>query len=161
MSETTKSTDKLKKWVIELAISCVIGLVLGLSITHFIACIGNVEGSSMEPTLYDGDKVIINRLVEPEVGDIIVFELEDRSLIKRVIGVPGDKVIIKDSKVYVNGDLIEEPYIKDVEFDSGQYSDTILDEGVYYVMGDNRNDSFDSRYFGTVSEEQIVGVTNK
>jgi len=161
MSEEVKKSASIGRLIKDVAASCVIGLVLGLIITNFVVCLGKVEGVSMEPTLHDSNTVIINRLADTERQDIIVFKLDDRSLIKRVIGVPGDEVRVEDSKVYVNGKIVDEPYIKDVKFDSGEYSRVVLGEDEYFVMGDNRNDSCDSRYFGPVKEKMITGITHK
>ena len=126
-----------------------------------------VIGQSMEPTLQDGNAVIINkftyRLKQPSKGDIIVFPYRgdhSRNYIKRIIGVPGDEINIKDSKVYVNSIEIEEVYIKEnMELRGNILFPFTVPDDEYFVMGDNRNNSSDSRYkdVGTVPGEDIIG----
>lgn len=127
-----------------------------------------VIGTSMYPTLNDNDFLVINRLsytVEnPERFDIIVFEEEsqeeDEYLIKRVIGLPGETVFISENKIYINGSVLEEYYWYEDNFDAKDArSPVTLGEDEFFVMGDNRNVSVDSRSnrIGVVKKEQIVG----
>lgn len=126
-----------------------------------------VDGPSMEPSFYTGQRVIVSRvnylLGEPERGEIIVFESPDRPgidppLIKRVIGLPGDVVEIRDALVYVNGALLDEPYINEA-CNPGNCSDNVweLADNEFFVMGDNRNRSRDSRRFGPITHDHIIG----
>jgi signal peptidase I len=122
-----------------------------------------VEGSSMEPTLHTGQRLLINRLAvqgfgEPQRGDIVVFHswTDDKDYIKRVIGVPGDRVDIHDSKVYVNGVVLDEPYLNQPTTDHIGPVELKPDE--FYVMGDNRGNSADSRYYGPLHRDRIVGT---
>jgi len=120
-----------------------------------------VEGSSMNPSLHDGQFVILNRLAyrwsEPERGDIIVFRFPlnpDRRFIKRVIGLPGDVISVVDGQVQVNGVPLVEPYISEPP----RYSNTwTVELGKVFVLGDNRNNSSDSQAWGSLGEEQIIG----
>jgi signal peptidase I len=121
-----------------------------------------VVGSSMEPNLHDGQHLIIDklsyRLHSPERGDIVVFHFPhdpSRDYIKRVIGLPGETVEIREGRVYVNGKLLEEPY----PVNPGSYSSQAVEvpEGSLFVLGDNRNNSSDSHSWGTLPESQIVG----
>lgn len=127
-----------------------------------------VEGSSMEPTLADGDNLIVDKLSyrfgKPERFDIIVFpyeEGEETYFIKRVIGLPGETVQIDEAgTIFINGEKLRESYGKEVIENSGMAAEGILlgaDE--YFVLGDNRNDSMDSRdgRVGTIKEADIVG----
>jgi signal peptidase I len=139
----------------------IIAVVLFLVINTLTARI-RVELRSMEPTLYDGDQVIVNKLTykfsEMERGDIIVFSYPlntDEDYIKRVIGLPGDTVSIQEHQVYVNGQLLYEPYISDPPI--GGVEETFVEEGTIFVMGDNRNNSSDSRDWGLLSMEYILG----
>lgn len=137
-----------------------------------------ISGPSMESTLFENDRVLVNklsyRLHDIRHGDVIVFDrvtsngasVAHDDLIKRVIGLSGDKVEIKSCVVYVNGTALNEPYL-----DKGNLSQVILEDrcrqptmapvtvnaGQIFVMGDNRPESFDSRSFGTISEGLVVG----
>ncbi len=119
-----------------------------------------IDGSSMNPTLTDGQYLLINNvsyyLDEPETGDIIVFRhpRNDLNLIKRVIGVPGDHIEISDRLVKVNGIALDEPYIASAPTYSGTWD---VPEGQYFVLGDNRNNSSDSHSWSFLPRENIVG----
>ncbi len=124
-----------------------------------------IPSESMVPKLLVGDRVFVNKFVyrfwEPERGDIVVFrsvEGEGEDLIKRVVGAPGDRVAIINGVLHVNGEPQEESYVRDGRpLDEGVYSRTRLSEGEVFVMGDNRANSRDSRFFGPVSVENIEG----
>ena len=123
-----------------------------------------VEGTSMMPTLQDQERVFINKFVyklEPiERGDVIVFRYPRdpaKSYIKRVVGVPGDRVRIEDGIVVVNGRTLREPYVPDEYDDVRSYPETVVPAHSYFVLGDHRNLSNDSRDFGPVDEMFIYG----
>lgn len=123
-----------------------------------------VPTGSMENTIMTGSHIIINRLAylnnEPERGDVISFwypDNEEENYLKRIIGLPGETVEGKDGKIYINGEELEEGYIKEVCYENfGPYT---VPEESYFVMGDNRNHSKDSRYWNNkyVRKEAIVG----
>lgn len=122
-----------------------------------------VESISMQPNLYAGDFVIVNKVVyrflgEPQRGDVIVFRYppnpDQVPYIKRVIGVAGDQVHIVEGKVYVNGGLLVEPYLSVTTAKGGDWN---VPEGSLFVMGDNRNNSSDSRSWGFVPLENVLG----
>lgn len=122
-----------------------------------------IEGSSMEPTLHNGQRLLVNRLAyqnpnEAQRGDIIVFRAwdQDEDYIKRVIGVPGDEIDIRDNHIRVNGFLLDEPYIAN-EPTFGTPDTVILGPGEYYVLGDNRGNSSDSRLHGPLPAGKIIG----
>lgn len=124
-----------------------------------------VQGPSMQPTFYEDQFLIVSRinylLGEPQRGDIVVFHYPGNptdDYIKRIIGVPGDTVEIRDTLVYLNGELIEEPYINEA-CRPVNCPDKIEELGPdeYWVMGDNRNRSSDSRSFGPILRQHIVG----
>lgn len=133
-----------------------------------------VDGPSMQPTLYDRDRMIVNKFIyrfqDPKRFDIIVFHAsKQKDFIKRVIGLPGEHVAIKDDVLYINGEPVEEPYITYDEHEliqsnfklenlPGHYDK--IPEGYVLVLGDNRNNSTDSRRLGLISIEQIVGKAN-
>jgi len=120
-----------------------------------------VDGLSMEPTLHSGEFVIVNplayRLGQPKIGDVIVFHPPtdpEQEYIKRVIGLPGDEVVISNKQVKVNGRLLDEPYIAaPPRYDSRW----MVPQGSLFVLGDNRNNSSDSHAWGPVPLENVVG----
>lgn len=122
-----------------------------------------VEGSSMEPTLHNGQRLLINRLsylspTDPQRGDIIVFRAwdQDEDYIKRVIGVPGDEIEIRGNEILVNGAMLDEPYL-DRTIDYGHIGPLVMAPDFFYVMGDNRGNSSDSRLHGPLPRAQILG----
>jgi signal peptidase I len=139
----------------------VISLVLFFSINAVSARI-RIESVSMQPTLFAGNFVVVNKLAyqfgEPERGDIIVFEYppdpEQDPYIKRVIGLPGEQVQIVDGKVMIDGFTIPEPYLVSETRQDGQW--TVPEESLF-VMGDNRMNSSDSRSWGYVPMENVIG----
>ncbi len=159
MSKTNLG-EEIKDWVI----SIIIAVVLAFFIRYFIVELYMVEGPSMRPTLINGERLVVNkfiyRLQEPKKGDIVVFRYPrdpSRDFIKRVIGVAGDTIEIKDGKVFLNGQLLNEPYI--LERTRGSYAAATIPDGHIFVMGDNRNNSEDSRFrdVGFVSLEMLKG----
>lgn len=160
-------SEKIKKEIKEWIKVIVTALVFAFIITQFIRPT-LVRGESMFPTLKENDYLIINRMAykfgEPKDGDIIVFHtnlLQDngkkKDLVKRVIATEGQHIKIEDSKVYVDGKLINEPYIHD-NYTEG-YIDIQIPKGKVFAMGDNREKSLDSRYedVGLVDVDDIMG----
>jgi signal peptidase I len=120
-----------------------------------------VEGSSMEPSLHDGEFVVVNRLAyrwnPPERGDIVVFRFPlnpTRRFIKRIVALPGDVVQVSDGRVYVNGLAQDEPYTAAAPRYTGEWR---LAEGEVFVLGDNRNNSEDSHEWGPLPMQNIIG----
>ena len=123
-----------------------------------------IPSESMVPTLEIGDRVFVNKFVyrfsEPKRGDIVVFksiEGQNEDLIKRIVGVPGDEVTVSNGVLFVNDERWKEPYVNKEFPDGGSYGPTTVPEGKVFVMGDNRSNSRDSRYFGPVPIEDIEG----
>ena len=138
----------------------VLSVILFVAINAVSARI-RVDGSSMVPTLTDGQFVMVNRLAykfsEPKHGDVVVFHYPrdpQQEYIKRIIGLPGDKVEINNGHVYVNGQQLIEPYIAAAPRSQGEWT---IPAGEIFVLGDNRNNSQDSRSFGSVSMENMIG----
>ena len=122
-----------------------------------------VVGQSMEPTLKEGNLLLVNRLAEKyERFDIVVASYENSYLIKRVIGLPGETIQIKNNKIYIDNKEINDVY--NGSMDGGMFLEpTLIKENEYVIIGDNRNNSSDSRYFGPVSVDTIMGkaISNK
>jgi signal peptidase I len=123
-----------------------------------------VEGTSMLPRLVDNDRLFINKFIyhftQIGHGDVVVFQYPrdlQKSYIKRVIAVPGDRLLIDHGKVYVNGKLLNEPYIPEQYRDTKSQELTVIPPDEYFVMGDHRSISSDSREFGPVKRELIYG----
>src|ERR1700675_4048755 len=143
-------------------------LLVSLAISAFIIIFlyqpVKVEGTSMMPGLEDQERIFVNKFVytwEPiQRGDIVVFRYPrdtSKSYIKRVIGVAGDRVRIEGGRVYVNGRALGEDYVPSDYVDSGSYPETLVPAGSYFVLGDHRNMSNDSREFGPVEQRYIYG----
>ena len=152
-------------------LSTVLSLVFMVAfVLFFLTCIGQrvaVDGTSMEDTLHDKDQLIVDCLSyrflrDPKRFEIVVFRLKDRPdtfYVKRVIGLPGETVQIINSRIYINGKPIEDPYATQKYFPAGSAEDLItLGDDEFFVMGDNRQNSIDSRYaVGPVKRSQFVG----
>lgn len=126
-----------------------------------------IDGPSMQPNFHAGEFLLVSRLSylfsDPEKGDVVVFDApgaqpDDPPLIKRLIGMPGDTVEVRDTQVLVNGEVLNEPYIFEACSES-MCRDAVWELGPneYFFMGDNRNNSRDSRRFGPVTREHVVG----
>ena len=123
-----------------------------------------IPSGSMIPTLEIGDRVFVNKFIyrftEPERGDIIVFQSVDRTnedLIKRVVGLPGDRIAVRGGKLFVNGERQKEPYTNKKLPDRSFYAKTTVPKNHVFVMGDNRGNSADSRVFGPLPKKNIEG----
>ncbi len=151
-----------RRTILDTLETIILSLVLFLAINAISERI-RVESISMQPTLFPGDYVIVNKLAyrlkgNPDRGDVIVFRYppnpEAIPYIKRVIGLPGDQIHIADGKVYVNGQAVVEPYLVVTTNRGGDWT---VPAGQLFVMGDNRNNSSDSRSWGFVPLENIIG----
>ncbi len=143
--------------------SVAIAVILAVIIRVFLFQPFYIPSGSMEPTLTKGDRIIVNkflyRLKEPQRGDIIVFKYPvnpERDFIKRVIGLPGETIQIKESRVYIDGAPIKQSFLpEDLRY--GDFGPVSIPEDSYFMMGDNRNNSEDSRVWGTLPRKNIVG----
>jgi signal peptidase I len=147
-------------WLRDLLVSAVASVL----IITFLYQPVRVEGTSMLPRLEDHDRLFINKFVYRfaaiERGDVVVFHYPrdpEKSYIKRVIGLPGDKLRIDHGQVWLNGKRLREPYVPEVYEDSRSMADLIVPEESYFVMGDHRSISSDSREFGPVDRPLIYG----
>lgn len=147
-----------KDWVISIAIAVGIALIIKLFFIDFVV----VQGPSMKPTLHQGQRLVLNKIEykigNPDYGDIVVLRYSPGvDYVKRVIAKGGDTIEIRDMKVYRNNKLLKEPYISKTPY--GDYPKTKIPKGKYFVMGDNRANSSDSRFadLGFVKRKDIIG----
>ena len=183
-----KKEVKQKSKLRELLEAVGTALLLAFIIRTFVMQAFKIPSGSMLETLQVGDQLLVNKLSygtpvdipftgreifhtprfgDPKHGDVIVFKYPDnlkRDFIKRVIGVPGDTILIEDKKVYRNGQLLDEPYVIHLDPNTGPKGDPrdnrgeiVVPEGKYFVMGDNRDKSLDSRFWGFVDRDLIRG----
>jgi signal peptidase I len=143
--------------------SILIAIVLALLIRLFLFEVFVVEGRSMYPTLHEAERLMVNKVIyrfdEPQIGDIVVFEFEPgRDFIKRVIGVPGTRVEIRNSQLYINDQLYEEPYLP-ANIEMHDFGPVEVPPAYLFLMGDYRQNSMDSRdpRVGFVSREDLKG----
>lgn len=160
---------KIWKTLLELAETLVIAGAIFVVIYAFLIRPFQVTGQSMHPTFTNGEYVFTNLLSQRfgplNRGDVIVFKAppsEDKDYIKRIIGIPGDTVKIEDGKVYLNHKLLSEPYISsDIRTDARGFAnegqDIMVSKDNYFVMGDNRPFSSDSRDWGLVTFDKVIG----
>lgn len=157
--QKNNKTDKILTIVIIVLIALII-LVLCLKL--FVFSRVEVAMSSMENTLHDGDKIWINKCATPKENDIVVFKRNDECLIKRVIACGGDTIKIENGLLYIKRadetaySIKEEDYIKETM--KGNMEETTISDGCIFVMGDNRNNSLDSRDFGEIRLEDCLGI---
>lgn len=153
---TTAQGSSLFREIVETLLLTVVIFVLVNAITGRF----RIDGSSMEPNLHDGEYVIVNRVMyrlqAPQRGDVVVFQREGkREFIKRIIGLPGETVEVKGSRVLVNGVALTEPYI--AQPNAYSMEPRKIGPNEYFVLGDNRNNSSDSHNWGTIPLSVIDG----
>jgi signal peptidase I len=155
-----QQTDNWKRFALDILETVILAVVLYFGINAISARV-RVDGLSMNPTLQHGEYVLVSRLTyktgEPQRGDIIVFSFpgdQKQDLIKRVVGLPGETISIRNNEVLVNGVKLEEPYIAQSPIYSGEWT---VGEGQLFVLGDNRNDSKDSHQWGLLPAENVIG----
>lgn len=153
--------EKKKGGILIEIIPYIIAVVVVLLFKTYIATPIRVNGPSMNDTLHNSDYMILDEISFKFRGirrfDIVVLKHEDEYLIKRVVGLPGEKIKYVDNKLYVNGKEVKENFKHPITTDIEEVK---IPSGEYYVLGDNRVDSTDSRIIGTVSLEDIKGTTN-
>lgn len=135
----------------------IIIIVLVVLFRTFIATPVRVNGPSMDTTLKDGEILILNKMSDIKRYNIVVVEIPGDRVIKRLIGLPGDEIECINGKMKLNGKVLKEKYISSETYD---FEKVILKDDEYFVMGDNRSVSLDSRSFGPVKRKQILGTTN-
>jgi signal peptidase I len=149
-------------WLKEIVSTLVPALFIALVVNVFVAEARIVEGPSMEPNLHRDQRLIIDKLSyhyrEIERGDIVIIDLPERSgppLIKRAVGLPGETIEIHDGQVFIDGVLLSEPYLTQLTYSGREV--VVVPQDSLFVMGDNRAYSSDSRAFGVVGLEHVMG----
>ncbi|MGQ9473703.1 MAG: signal peptidase I [Candidatus Caldatribacteriaceae bacterium] len=167
-SRASKKNEKTKKksaWR-ELIETILWALVIALLIRYFVVEGYYIPSSSMEPTLVPGERVLVAkfyyRFTEPKRGDIIVFRYpidRRRNLIKRLVGLPGDNLKIEDGLVWINGEALQGELFQRTYYDVGYYGqgEHVVPQDSYFVLGDNSENSDDSRFWGYVPHRNILG----
>jgi signal peptidase I len=155
-----RPAEELKSWARDILFA----FVIAIFIVVFVIQPVKVEGTSMQPRLVDQERIFVNRFIyrfrEVQRGDVVVFWFprdRSKSFIKRVVGIPGDQVEIRRGTVLVNGAKISEPYLPPEFQDERSFEKTIVPADQYFVLGDHRNSSNDSRNWGFVSQPLIYG----
>lgn len=151
--------------VLEWIICIIVAVALALTFNTFVAQLIIVDGSSMVPTLHNSERMLVTRFTYrfrlPQRGEVVVTHFTDPddplNYVKRVVGLPGDTIEIKDGVLYVNDHAIDEPYI--LEPMENSFAQVTVPDGCVYVLGDNRNNSHDSRYpdVGPISLDLLLG----
>lgn len=149
-----------KRFILDIVETLVLAVILFVGI-NLVSARVRVDGFSMRPTLEDGEFVLVSKLSyalgDFQRGDIVVFHFPlnpQEELVKRIIGLPGDTISVRDNQVYVNGQQLNETYIAQAPLYSGEWTVT---EGQLFVLGDNRNNSNDSKDWGLLPQENVVG----
>ena len=140
-------------------------IIVVVLIRTFVVTPVRVDGSSMYPTLKNGEILILKKFDKTyDRFDVVVVKYNGERLVKRIIGLPGEHIVYKDSKLYVNDELIDEKFLpSDLtfdDFDNILLGKNFIPEDYYFVVGDNRNNSTDSRIIGFIPKNDILGVTN-
>ena len=155
-----KKESSIKKNIKEI-INYLIIIIIVILIRTYIATPIKVNGTSMNDTLNHKDTMILNKLDvklnELKRFDIVVIETGDTYLIKRIIGLPGENIEYKEGKLYINGKKINDPYYKNEN--TNDFDVVKIPKNHYFVMGDNRSNSIDSRIIGVINKKNITGTT--
>lgn len=158
--EQQEKNNGFKKEFFSWLRTIVLTVVITLLFCQFVARPSRVDGRSMENTFYNNDMLILWELnYTPQRGDVIVCNSKNplnENLIKRVIALPGDQITVRNGTVTVNGEQLNEPYVKEAVW-SGYNVQMTVPQGKIFLMGDNRNNSADSRMIGPVDRSAIIG----
>jgi signal peptidase I len=155
-----KLAFELRSWSRDILVALAISIFLVIFVIQPV----KVEGTSMQPHLTDQDRIFVNRFIyrfsDIHRGDVVVFRYpkdHSKSFIKRVMGIPGDEVEIREGAVVVNGSRLDEPYLSPKYQDPQSFPKVVVPRGQYFVLGDRRNSSNDSRHWGFVAQDLIYG----
>ena len=152
--------EELRAWLKTLVSAAVYATL----IVTFVFQVARVEGHSMAPTLEDRDRLVVNKLTyrlgEPRIGDVVMLDYPNdpaKAFVKRLIAEPGDLVRIVDGKVYRNDRLLDDSFVSPDFRSHEDWGPQVIPEGYYFVLGDHRNNSSDSRHWGMVPKKYIIG----
>lgn len=162
LNNDVKKENKLLNFFKEIAIYALIIIVVVLVRTFIITPV-RVDGDSMNDNLKNGEILLLKKYDKSfERFDVIVFKYKNEKLVKRIIGLPGESIAYKDNKLYINDKYVEEDMIdkKTYDFDLRELGFDTIPNNYYFVMGDNRTNSTDSRIIGLVNKDDILGSTN-
>ena len=145
-----------------IAVAVVVGVVVALFV--FVFDVYTVEGGSMEPGLPNGSRIVVNRWGGADVDDLAVVRVDrfsdSMASVKRVVAVAGDEIAYDECVLFRNGEPVDEPYVADIERCGGSIEATVVPPGHLYVLGDNRAMSMDSRAFGPIPIDDVVGTVS-
>jgi signal peptidase I len=162
MSSLAETSKKRNEWI-EWLKAIIIAVVLAFLIKSFVFATSIVEGESMYPALEDGEKIIFNKLIyilsDPDRGDIIIIQHPEKNYVKRVIGLPNETIEMHDHILYVDGVAQKDSYVDEYEAKlTGNFGPIVVPDDNYFVMGDNRAISKDSRNgLGFIERNDIIG----
>lgn len=149
--------------IIKEIIPYVVVIILVVLIRTFVVTPIKVDGTSMAPTLHDGEIMLLNKFNHNyKRFDIVIVKYNDTRLIKRIIGLPGEHIKFIDNKLYIDNKVVKDVDldVTTADFDLNELNYSVIPEDCYFVMGDNRNNSTDSRIIGPVVKDNIIGKTN-
>lgn len=155
-----------KKEMVEWLKTIIFALLIAFLVRNYLFQPYRVQMGSMQPTLHNNDLIMVNKIVyrinPPKRGDIVVFNPPGNTsnihYIKRVIGLPGESIEVKNGKVFINQTELIEPYLSQIDT-PGMVGPVVLGENEFFVLGDHRNNSMDSRDFGAITKDHIHGKT--
>ncbi|MBN2057994.1 MAG: signal peptidase I [Candidatus Saganbacteria bacterium] len=165
MSQETKPQGRLQHWIFDWTETIVVAFIMALVIRAFFIQVFWIPSSSMEPTLDIQDRLVVNKVTyhfrEPRRMEIVVFrqvapeDMPKKDLIKRLIGLPGETLEVRDGIVYINGKSLEEKHPMNRDF--SDFGPVKVPDDAYFVMGDNRPASADSRFWGFLPKKNLIG----
>jgi len=140
-----------------------VGVVIAVILNHFVFATSAVEGDSMSPTIEHGERVVLNKVIymfnQPERGEVIIIERPHKNYIKRIVALPGDTIEVEDHTLYINEQAYNETYLTTESIDNtADFGPVVIPDNNYFVMGDNRAISQDSRNgLGFIKKDDIIG----
>ncbi|WP_405100618.1 signal peptidase I [Oceanobacillus sp. FSL H7-0719] len=155
--------NKVKNEWLEWLKAIIVAVVIAFFVHTFIFATSIVEGESMEPTLENGERVIFNKFIyiinEPKRGDIIIIQHPNKNYVKRIIALPGETIEVANNELYINGEKYQETFLsEEISKKTGRFGPIVIPEDSYFVMGDNRGISKDSRNgLGYIQRDEIIG----